>query len=114
MNFIKTPNCPSNKVTHVLIHADIRKDISYTFNKLGIKCISVEKNHNLYESVRLHPDMSFHHVSKSTCICAPSIYKNTNLKLKKLGLNIIKGESVLKDKYPHSIHYNVARVGNFA
>lgn len=114
MQFIKKPNCPENKVSHVLLNGEISNKIKDNLANLGVKAINVYRDANLHEAVCCHPDMIFHHVTNDICILPPSINLKTKKSLISLNFKIVEGGSKLQPVYPLSISYNIARVGKYA
>ena len=88
---------------------DIEKD---TLKKLGYQLVETNTNKRIYPEVSSHPDIFFTKI-KNFLIVDDSQYQimenNPDNTIK-----IIKGDSVLYQKYPYDISYNVCILGNYA
>ncbi len=114
MKKIKIPNLPDGNVSCVLLDARAPKRLTDELKNRNIDIIPVFAHPDVYAAVACHPDIMFHHISGNIIVYAP----NTPLQiidfLCKKGFEMIKGETFLQNKYPGTIAYNVARVGNYA
>lgn len=112
--YIEEPNMPCTKVSLCVVDMRARKSIIDGIRKSGAEVIQAGKCDELYDSVCCHPDMYIHHLGLRNVVAAPNSPKNTIYELQKRGFNIIKGQKAVSGKYPDSVAYNVARIGEFA
>lgn len=114
MAILKYSNIPTQKITTILIDGRISDFHENSLHNIGIQTIKTSKNTSLYDSISYHPDISFHVIDNEYIVYEPSVNINILNAIIDLGYKLIKGSTVLKNKYPYNIAYNVARVGNYA
>ncbi|MCC5909682.1 MAG: hypothetical protein JJT76_04505 [Clostridiaceae bacterium] len=112
--FVETPFLPLGKVTDVLLDCRVEDEIINSLNAKGINVIKTITCGDLYEAVHSHPDIVLHPIGDKSIIVAPNVFNYYHKKLAPLGINVIRGNTVLKSHYPHNIAYNICRVGNYA
>ncbi|NMB34117.1 MAG: hypothetical protein GX992_07825 [Clostridium sp.] len=114
LSFLNTPNIPEKKIKVALVDKRIESNIQFGFAQRGIETIKLEGHSGLYPAISSHPDAIFHHLGGNLIIHAPGADKSVLSTLEELGFLLIEGEAELTRKYPGTIYYNVARVGNLA
>jgi len=94
----------------IFISENLNKEFYKYIEKYDYEIVKIKKSTNTYESISSHPDIFVFSTDKKI-IVDESIYKNLK---NKFGDIIIKGDSIVSNKYPNNIFYNVAKVGEFA
>jgi len=79
--------------------------------KLGFKVVITPHLNNIYTTICGHTDIMVYKVSDNQIIVEPTVVQY--FKNKMPDIEIIPGNTVLKDKYPYDIAYNAARIGNY-
>ena len=74
------------------------------YNVIVTPCIDY-----LYSAICGHADVMLHKLDEKTVVVEPSTYDYFKQNLK--DIEVIKGKTVLNEKYPFDIAYNAARVG---
>ncbi len=105
---------PLKPANIAIVDARISKEIEINLNKLGLHIIKTIKCEDVDESISYHPDIVIHPVNHDTLVIAPNVFDYYKKVLSGFNINLIKGEKVLKSKYPDDIAYNVGRLGNVA
>lgn len=108
MKFVESPNLPKGRVKTVIADCKISKKSLDTLDKLGIKVILSCELASLYDAVNSHPDMMIHHLGNNKFVTVSEAYEHFTKAMPEA--EIIKGASVLTDKYPNDIAYNAAAV----
>ena len=114
MNFVRTSFIPEYKILLALIDKRITKDMKAKLNDLNINIIESTPCIETYDAINCHPDITILKINDNNIIVAPNVYDYYSKKLCPLGFNIIKGNSLIKSKYPYNIAYNVAIFGKYA
>lgn len=114
MNFVRTSFIPEYKILLALIDKRITKDMKAKLNDLNINIIESTPCIQAYDAINCHPDITILKINDNNIIVAPNVYDYYSKKLCPLGFNIIKGNSLIKSKYPYNIAYNVAIFGKYA
>lgn len=114
MNLIETPNLPAGTVTAVIIDGRIPREIKAALERLKIAIIPTEAHPDVYAAVAFHPDIMLHHIGGDVLVYAPGTPEQFLDTLRERGFRLFQGNTVLGDKYPMTVAYNVARVGNYA
>ena len=114
MQDILSPNLPKEEVTYVVIDGRADNTILKSFSDLKINTILTQRHPDVYEAISYHPDIMMHHIGANRIVVAPNTPETLIDSLENLGMEIILGATKLKEKYPATIPYNVARVGKFA
>ena len=114
MQDILNPNLPTGKVTYVVIDGRVDESIIKSLNDLNIDVILTARHPDVYEAIAYHPDIMLHHIADKRMVVAPNTPQPLIDSLENIGMQIILGVTKLKEKYPATIPYNVARVGKFA
>ncbi len=114
MNFVRTSFIPEYKILLALIDRRITKDMKAKLNDLNINIIESTPCIQTYDAINCHPDITILKINNNNIIVAPNVYDYYSKKLCPLGFNIIKGNSLIKSKYPYNIAYNVAIFGKYA
>lgn len=97
-----------------IVDGRVDDEIVTNLQKLNITVIKSMECKELYQSVAYHPDMVMHPISNDTLLVAPNVYDYYRDILANQGVKVIKGETVLQEKYPNNIAYNVARLKDIA
>jgi rRNA-processing protein FCF1 len=111
---VSMPNLPDNDVAAVIIDGRADKKIKKAFKDRKIEVIETMAHTNVYAAIEGHPDIMLHHIEDNIFVYAPDTPETLISKLKDMGFDMRLGNTVLKNKYPYTIAYNVARVGNYA
>lgn len=111
---MSNPFIPISNANIAIIDGRVDNKTVNNLEKLNIKVIRTLKCNDVQESVSYHPDIVIHPINHNTLIIAPNVYDYYEEKLWRMGINIIKGETVLKCKYPGDIAYNVGRLKDIA
>lgn len=114
MNFVRTSFIPEYKILLALIDKRITKDMKAKLNDLNINIIESTPCIETYDAINCHPDITILKINDNNIIVAPNVYDYYSKKLCPLGFNIIKGNSLIKSKYPYNIAYNIAIFGKYA
>ncbi len=109
--FVEKPNLLTGKVAKVIVDYRINPKSIEKLSEFGIDVIKTKKIDGLYESVCGHADMQIVHLGKNTFVCEPSVYDYYKAQMPEA--KIIKGKTLLSDKYPSDIAYNGAAIGNY-
>jgi len=114
MNLLNIPNIPKKRVRLALVDGRISSALEEGLAQRGIEIVKTEAYPWLYPAISCHPDAVFHHLGGNLMVYAPGTSAATVATLENMGFLMIEGEKHLTAKYPGSVHYNVARVGNLA
>lgn len=114
MRPIEIPNLPTEAVTTVIVDGRISREIKAALEKLKIETILTEAHPDVYDAVAFHPDIMLHHIGGDAFVYAPGTPEQLLGTLGERGFELIQGKTRLGDKYPMTVAYNVARVGNYA
>jgi hypothetical protein len=112
-NFVSIPNLPSNHVSLAVVDGRINSEIENKLEELGVGIIKTQPLTDTYEAISGHPDIMLHHTGARSIIVAPNINDKMVYELEKNGFEIKIGGKLVGRKYPESIAYNVARIGNY-
>lgn len=104
------PFIPKTKANIAIVDGRADDIIVNNLKDLNLKVIRTIKCNELQESVSYHPDIVMHPINYNTLIIAPNVYGYYEKELSGLGINLIKGETILGSKYPQDIAYNVGRL----
>lgn len=114
MNLIEIPNLPSGTVAAVIIDGRIPPEIKAALERLKVETILTEAHPDVYDAVAFHPDIMLHHIGRDVFVYAPGTPEKFLNTLRERGFRLIRGNTVPGDKYPMTVAFNVARVGNYA
>ncbi|QEK12507.1 hypothetical protein FQB35_09310 [Crassaminicella thermophila] len=112
--FLDIPFLPKEDVLAVIIDGRTPQILTNKLKNMSIHIVKTPFCKELYDAISYHPDILLHPVDGKDFVVAPNVYEILKEPLKKLGLNVIKGETFLLRNYPENIAYNIARVSNFA
>ncbi len=76
---------------------------------LGYTVIKTPRISYLYDAICTHTDVMLYKLDEKTVIVEPSTYEYFKEKLH--GIKVVKGKTILNEKYPFDIAYNAAQVG---
>lgn len=114
MKPVNIPNLPTEDVTTVIIDGRADKQIKDALTARKISIIETMAHADVYNAVEYHPDIMLHHIEGNIIVYAPNTPEMLLTRLTDMGFDMRVGNTVLKNKYPDTIAYNVARVGNYA
>lgn len=114
MKPVKIPNLPTGRVTTVIMDGRMPPGVKKKLSLLEVDVIETSAHPDVYPAVACHPDIMLHHIGEATIVYAPNTPRHILEKLKAAGFETVKGYARLGNKYPATIPYNIARVGNFA
>ena len=114
MKPVEVPNLPTSDVGVVIIDKRASIKIKEALKKQNILLIETLPHPDIYPAVAYHPDIMFHHIHGNIIVYAPNTPQKVIDELTALGFDMLKGQAILKDKYPYTIAYNIARVGKYA
>lgn len=106
MKLVDVPNLPYC-ARSLVVSGEISAESEYTLRTAGLELIKTRPEPILYNAVKYHPDMQFHHLGGSAAVCTPNMAE------------ILPSEAELdispipEGKYPGDVLYNAARVGDF-
>lgn len=105
---------PLNNARIAIVDGRVDNEIVTNLEKLNITVIKSIECKELGPYISYHPDMVMHPISFDTLLIAPNVYEYYKEVLTPLGIMVIKGDTVLSDKYPYDVAYNVARLKDIA
>jgi len=111
---MSNPFIPISNANIAIIDGRADNKTVNNLENLNIKVIRTLKCNDVQESISYHPDIVIHPINHNTLIIAPNVYDYYEEKLWGMGINILKGETVLQCKYPGDIAYNVGRLKDIA
>lgn len=105
-----------NKNKHKLALVDGRasEKVLASLEKLELNIVKTSRCLDLYPSIAYHPDMLMTLIDEETLVIAPNVFDYYANILESYEINLLKGKSFLKNYYPATAAYNVARIGNHA
>lgn len=108
------PFIPINSANIAIVDARISKEIEVNLQKLGMEIIKTIKCNDVDDSIAYHPDIVIHPLTHDTLVIAPNVFEYYQEVLNKFDIKLIRGEKILKNKYPDDIAYNVGRLKDVA
>ncbi|PYG89219.1 hypothetical protein LY28_01042 [Ruminiclostridium sufflavum DSM 19573] len=114
MKPVYLPNLPTDAVTAVIIDGRASFEIKNALMQRNILIIQTLPHPEVYSAIAYHPDIMLHHIEDNLMVYAPNTPKPLTDQLSEMGFKLKEGHTVLKDRYPGTIAYNVARVGKYA
>ena len=114
MNFVKTSFIPHDNISLCIVDERITEEMISNLNKKNIKIIKNKCIKDTYNAISGHPDISLLKINDNNLIASPNVYDFYIDELNKYGFNVIKGESIIENKYPLNVQYNVAILGKYA
>lgn len=96
---------------YIIIDERMREIEKEKLRSLGYELVEIKKSNRLYPEISSHVDIFTCKINDKIVI-EESQYDNIVKQIK--NKNIIKGENILKEKYPYDISYNVCIVGKKA
>lgn len=114
MDYVKVPNLPEGRVRLAVADGRISRGMERNMKESGIGVVKTGKHSRVYDAISWHPDILLHHVGGRDIVYAPDTGAGLLEELSRWDFNLLQGETVLTDKYPGDIAYNVARIGGFA
>lgn len=112
MNFSKEPFIVDKKLSLALVDGRVSEEIEKNLVKRGIRLIKSIECRDTYSEVAYHPDISIFNCGDGKVVVCPNLYDDYKKIFKEYGIEAIKGETFISDKYPGNIAYNVCVVGN--
>ncbi len=102
-----------NKKANILIVAgDILQQSEQILKEQNIQIIKTDKCIDVYDEISYHTDIQMINIGNNIVI-APNMYDKYIDVLKQSEINYIKGESILKNKYPENVQYNGCIIGKY-
>lgn len=114
MKPVQIPNLPTDNVNAVIIDGRAPLKIKEMLMEHNISIILTLEHPDVYPSVAYHPDIMFHHIGENVIVYAPNTPSILINSLNEMGFEMKRGYTFLGNKYPDTIAYNIARVGNYA
>lgn len=108
------PFIPLKEANLAIVAGNAYIEIFDSLRQLGIEVVPTIKCEEVYDSIAYHPDIVIHPINHNTLVVAPNVYDYYKEKLSKFNVNLIKGKTYLKSKYPENIAYNVGRLAKAA
>ena len=96
----------------VIIDNRMRAEEKNKLESLGYKIIELNSSENVYQEISSHTDI-FCTKIRNNLIVEPSQYQLIKNNIQN-DINLIKGETSLKNNYPEDVGYNVCIIGNYA
>lgn len=107
------PFIPKKMGNTVIVDGRVSEEIFKNLKNLNLNIIPTIKCKEVPEPISYHPDIVLHPINHKTIIVAPNVFDYYNIKLSKLGIKVIEGETILGKDYFNHIAYNVGRIGKF-
>jgi len=101
-------------VVTLIIDARAPQKIKEMLMQRKISIVQTSAHPDVYPAVAYHPDIMLHHIEGNIIVYAPNTPQILIDELRGRGFEMKKGYTLLGNKYPHTIAYNIARVGNYA
>lgn len=114
MEPVQIPNLPTSDVVTLIIDARAPQKIKEMLMQRKISIVQTSAHPDVYPAVAYHPDIMLHHIEGNIIVYAPNTPQILIDELRGRGFEMKKGYTLLGNKYPHTIAYNIARVGNYA
>ena len=114
MKPVLIPNLPSSDVLRVIIDGRVSQKIKDFLKQQNVTVIPTIAHPDVYLAIAYHPDIMFHHIGDNIIVYAPNTPQALINSLSELGFEMKIGHSFLGSKYPYSIAYNIARIGNYS
>lgn len=111
---IDRPFLPEGDVTALVIDGRTSFIIENNLRNMNIHIIKTPLCCELYDGIAYHPDILLHPITSKDIVVAPNVYHQLKESLEDIGLDVVRGESVLKRNYPDNVAYNIARVAQYA
>jgi len=111
---VQIPNLPTSDVVTLIIDARAPQKIKEMLMQRKISIVQTSAHPDVYPAVAYHPDIMLHHIEGNIIVYAPNTPQILIDELRGRGFEMKKGYTLLGNKYPHTIAYNIARVGNYA
>lgn len=108
------PFIPKGNKKIAIIDGRISDESVKILEKRDIIVIKTIKCKDVDEGISYHPDIVLNPIDEKTLIVAPNLFEEYYKKLSPFGINIIRGEIYLSNKYPKDISYNLGRINNMA
>jgi len=114
LKVVEIPNLPTNDVATLIIDGRASQKIKEALIQRKISIIPTLAHPDVYPAVAYHPDIMLHHIGENIIVYAPNTPQPLIDELNEMGFEMKRGYTLLGNKYPHTIAYNIARVGNHA
>jgi len=111
---VDIPNLPTDDVTIIIIDGRSSQKIKDALIVRNISIIETMAHPDVYAAIAYHADIIFHHIQGNIIVYAPNTPEFLINRLTDMGFDMKIGNTVLKNKYPDTIAYNIARIGNYA
>ena len=109
-SFIAKPFLPDQKVSHVLVAADLSEELKKAIEDLGVTAVSSPYSKSLPRHIRFHPDMNCRHLGGKRF----AVFKDSeNLSpILSLGAELVFVDPPEKPVYPYDAALNYLPLGN--
>ena len=97
---------------NIIIDNRMRKAEKDYLIKLGYDLVELKNSKDVYEEISAHPDIFCTKIANNLVV-EPNSYEYVKKSIT-FDNSIYRGESILKNKYPNDIRYNVCIVGKYA
>ncbi|SCH66852.1 DUF6873 family GME fold protein [Romboutsia sp. 1001713B170207_170306_H8] len=114
MKFVKKSFILEDNLLLGIVDKRITMNMENKLKEMNINIIKTPSCEETYNAIKHHPDITVCKLNDNNIVVAPNVYDFYNKELKKYGFNVIKGNSIISNKYPNNIQYNVAILGNIA
>lgn len=114
MAFTKHPFLLDYELCLALVDKRISWHMENELKKRNIEIIKTIGCSDTYESIKYHPDICVCNLGEGNIVVAPNVYDEYKILLERYNFNLIKGDSIVTNKYPMNVQYNIAIVGEYA
>lgn len=112
MNFLKVANIPDKIVSKVIVDYKISEESIETLKEFGVNCIKSKKCNNVYSEISGHPDIQCIYLGNRELIIEPAMFSSYKEEYIDIGFDVIRGNTILSNKYPKDIAYNGCIIGD--
>ncbi|MGL4911727.1 MAG: DUF6873 family GME fold protein [Romboutsia sp.] len=113
MEFVKKSFIVDGNLSLALVDKRITLNMENKLKSLGVDIIKTTSCPNTYNAIMCHPDISICKLNDNNIIVAPNVYDYYFEVLSNYSFKVIKGNSIIENKYPYNVHYNVCIFGNY-
>lgn len=95
----------------VIIDREASRDFKDKLEDLGYQVLETIDLPDFQTSLRSHPDIQVAKVGQATIVVEPRTYSYYKKALQAFNIDVLKGQTIVKDTYPLDISYNIAYDG---
>ena len=114
MKFVKNSFIVDGNLSLALVDKRITLNMENKLKSLGVDVVKTSDCPNTYKAIMCHPDISVCKLNDNDIVVAPNVYDYYFEVLSHYNFNVIKGCSIIENKYPYNVHYNACIFGNYA